>query len=432
VALKLALVPGDERFAREAELLSRLHHPCIPRFLDHGHWQSPSGLLHPYVAMELVEGIPLYEWARVSAPTSRQVLQLLAGLARALEATHAAEGVHRDVKGGNVLVRLEDDRSFLVDFGSSHYRGAATLTWQAFPPGTPAYRAPEAFGHSLHLLKARGPLIPYSPKPADDLFALGITAWRLVTGEYPPSPDPLDPLAHIWAPGGSGPRPAHELNARCCPELSAVISRMLSVRPETRGSARELAEALEQAARRAGPGADAPLVLQTAARLMGTEATPQPLDSERGSRDWRPWVQAALLAGPLAVGVFWMLGRVGPEESTQEPSTEAVEQRDGGTVAVGDSVPTAWVASPYSPSAWSAISMDLPSKPFPGQARPDGNGRCAPKQVPINGGCWWIVGEASNECPPDSYVYEGRCYAPVLRPRPPTASPTDAPDGGGE
>ncbi|HZI14447.1 MAG TPA: protein kinase, partial [Myxococcus sp.] len=148
-ALKLALVPGDERFAREAGLLSRLHHPSIPRFLGQGHWQSPSGLLHPYVAMELIEGIPLYEWARVSAPTSRQVLQLLAGLARALEATHAAEGVHRDVKGGNVLVRLEDGRAFLVDFGSSHYRGAATLTWQAFPPGTPAYRAPEAFGHSL-------------------------------------------------------------------------------------------------------------------------------------------------------------------------------------------------------------------------------------------------------------------------------------------
>jgi eukaryotic-like serine/threonine-protein kinase len=97
VALKLALHPGDERFTREVELLSRIRHPSVPRLLDHGSWQPEAGPAYPYFVMELIEGLSLYDWARVHGPTSRQVLRVLASLARALEATHAEGAVHRDV-----------------------------------------------------------------------------------------------------------------------------------------------------------------------------------------------------------------------------------------------------------------------------------------------------------------------------------------------
>ncbi|MFP2933122.1 serine/threonine protein kinase, partial [Pyxidicoccus sp. 3LG] len=82
VALKLALYPGDARFVREAELLSRLRHPAIPRLLDHGHWQPREGVSYAWLAMEWVEGLPLYAWAQAQRPSSRQVLRLLASLAR--------------------------------------------------------------------------------------------------------------------------------------------------------------------------------------------------------------------------------------------------------------------------------------------------------------------------------------------------------------
>jgi hypothetical protein len=54
-ALKIALLPEDPRFVHEAELIGRMNHPSIPRLLDHGQWQSPGGIRHPFLVMERVE-----------------------------------------------------------------------------------------------------------------------------------------------------------------------------------------------------------------------------------------------------------------------------------------------------------------------------------------------------------------------------------------
>lgn len=60
-ALKIALLPEDPRFEHEAALLGRMDHPSIPRLLDQGQWQSPGGTRHPYLVMERVDGVPLYD-----------------------------------------------------------------------------------------------------------------------------------------------------------------------------------------------------------------------------------------------------------------------------------------------------------------------------------------------------------------------------------
>jgi serine/threonine protein kinase len=97
VALKVALYPWDPRFMREVGLLSLVHHASVPLLVDHGFWKHPSGAVYPFIVMEWIEGTPLYEWAREQAPSSRRVSRVLGQLARALQATHEASAVHRDV-----------------------------------------------------------------------------------------------------------------------------------------------------------------------------------------------------------------------------------------------------------------------------------------------------------------------------------------------
>ncbi|QSQ28215.1 serine/threonine protein kinase [Pyxidicoccus parkwayensis] len=427
VALKVALHPWDARFAREAELLSRIRHPAVPGLRGHGQWQNPVDTPYAWLAMELIEGIPLYEWARAQRPTSRQVLQLLARLARALDATHSAGGLHRDVKGSNVLVRQEDGQAFLMDFGSGHHLGARTLTWQPFPPGTPAYRAPEAWRFAYRQSrKARA--TPYAPAPADDVFALGVTAYRLIAQRYLPSAPPEDAKAWRWIEDSRAGAPRVH-NERCAPELDALVARMLALRPDARGSARELAEALERAAASAGAEADVPL-------FTGDE--PRPLDEwpvrrvefRPRRKPRRPWLAVAGMGGLLALGVGWHTHTL-PEMVHAGVAVQQTEDaKDGGTTAVGDSALTAPVSLPRAPLVWSTISVDLPPRPLPGQTRPDTSGRCPGRShVAINGGCWKKLSVGAKDCDED-YVYKGGCYSPAFPPaRPATSNPTEPHEG---
>ncbi len=98
-ALKVSLEMWNWRMAREVELLSRVSHPSIPRLLDKGGALLPSVNEYPYFVMEWVQGPTLYAWAKQQEPSGEQVCRVLAQLARALEAIHAAGAVHRDVLG---------------------------------------------------------------------------------------------------------------------------------------------------------------------------------------------------------------------------------------------------------------------------------------------------------------------------------------------
>ncbi|MBN1203603.1 MAG: hypothetical protein JXB05_01595 [Myxococcaceae bacterium] len=89
-----------------------------------------------------------------------------------------------------------------------------------------------------------------------------MTAYRLVTGHSPELAEPSQDEAGTWhLQGLSSPAP-HLLNPRVSPQLNAVILRMLSMRPEARGTAAQLTAALEQASQLSTPESTRPLFAQ--------------------------------------------------------------------------------------------------------------------------------------------------------------------------
>ena len=235
-ALKLSRRRNDARLEREVQLLARVHHANVPNLHGHGNWQG-----FAYVVMDWVPGVELYRWARLCNPPRRQVARLLSKLAWALSAVHATEGMHRDLKGDNVLVRLADDEPVLTDFGAGTWAGAAPLTVRG-PPGTPLYYSPERLRAHLNLLP---PGSASGAGPADDVYGLGVTAYRLLTDTYPFSE--LDE-AHRTQERLRGrlPRAPHEVNPAVPPELSALVLRMLATLPEERPYVHEVNRALDR------------------------------------------------------------------------------------------------------------------------------------------------------------------------------------------
>jgi serine/threonine-protein kinase len=234
----IKLVPKGSRGEREVDALRRAQFPNVVAFRGYGLWpeDKPRFMV---LAMELVEGRTLEVWAREENPCAlvlvRQVLLPFAGV------------VHRDVKESNILIRDADGAPVLVDFGSAGYEGAPRLTG-VLPPGTPEYRGPEV----LRFARESESLEPYQASPGDDLWALGVTLYIVLTRQLPfgdrRSPGMNHAILH------EHPQAPHELNPRVPPALGELCLRMLEKAPEARYTDTEaLAEALEKVAL---PGAE--------------------------------------------------------------------------------------------------------------------------------------------------------------------------------
>ncbi len=136
VAIKLARVgQGDQaQMLREAQALARLSHPNVVAVYDFG---ESGGEV--FVAMALVEGLPLSRWLAESH-SSIEKLRVLDGVAAGLAAIHDANLVHRDIKPDNVVVR-ENGEVVIVDFGLA--RPSASGAAGTGVAGTRHYVAPE-------------------------------------------------------------------------------------------------------------------------------------------------------------------------------------------------------------------------------------------------------------------------------------------------
>jgi streptogramin lyase/predicted Ser/Thr protein kinase len=155
-----------ERFLRESRLAARLEHPSVVPIYDS---REVDGEL--VVAMRLVEGGDLRKLIETEGPLSPgRALDLLAQVADALDAAHAAGIVHRDVKPHNILV--EGDRAYLSDFGHAKAIDESGAASSASVVGTAQYMSPEQW---------RGDSIG----PAADVYSLGCVLYEAITGIAP-------------------------------------------------------------------------------------------------------------------------------------------------------------------------------------------------------------------------------------------------------
>jgi serine/threonine-protein kinase len=185
--------PG-ERARREISLLSRLRHEHIVRFLGSDFWpEVETG--HPYLVLEHVEGVTLDVWARHSGASVRERVGTLLKVAKAMREAHRQGVFHRDLKLQNILIRHANGEPVVVDFGAGVFDGAPPLTAPGcLPPSTPEYRSPEAVRFLLGPTE-ESPLSPESqrlleaeyhePSESDDVWALGVVLYWLLTHELP-------------------------------------------------------------------------------------------------------------------------------------------------------------------------------------------------------------------------------------------------------
>jgi len=230
-ALKLALRPGDERAEREVTLLMvKAVHPNVVRFHACGRWPHPkTGYL--YFVMDWVSGWPLDTWAEEVNPTFRELAQAAGKVALAFHALHGAGVRHRDVKPVHILIREADAEPVLIDFGIGDYAGAATITEQTVPPGTLLLRSPEAV--RFHRENHGRPGARYEYQPTDDLYALGVSLYRVVTGHYPFPPHLPPDMLYLAIEAQTPPAPA-DFNRRTPRALSDIILRLLQKKPQER------------------------------------------------------------------------------------------------------------------------------------------------------------------------------------------------------
>jgi len=154
-----------ERFLREGRLGATLHHPNIVRIFEAG-----QGGDRPFIAMELLEGQSLEDRIREGRLPLRETVEILRGIAEALDYAHMKGVVHRDLKPENIWITRKGVVK-VMDYGIAHLTAQQGLTMDGTYLGTPYYSAPE-------LVKGRF-------DHRSDLYSLGIILYRLLTGRLP-------------------------------------------------------------------------------------------------------------------------------------------------------------------------------------------------------------------------------------------------------
>jgi eukaryotic-like serine/threonine-protein kinase len=318
-----------DRFKREVQLARRVTHPNVCRIFDLGVDQSGETRI-VFLTMELVDGESLGDRLDRGALAPAEALPLLAQMADALAAAHAAGVIHRDFKSSNVMVVDGGKRVVVTDFGlarPSERNDDSSLSQENALIGSPKYMAPEQV-EGLTLT------------PAADVYALGVVAFEMVTGRVPFLGETAlqTALKRLTEPAPS----ARSLRPELPASWDAALTRCLAKEPRDRFA--------DPHAFVAALSADVPMPAPTRTPTPATRPAPHPTSTAPQTSAPSATAPAPPTRAPFAIavlalvvtvgGAWWILHRRGggppatPMTTTTPASTNANSPRVRRAVAV--------------------------------------------------------------------------------------------------
>ena len=163
-----------QKFIKEAQIIAHLKHPGIVNVSD---IFEENGTV--YYVMEYIEGESLAEKVKRNGPLSEQTaLRYIFKVAEALDYLHNSRVNHLDIKPANIMVRDANDDPVIIDFGVSKQYDEQKDQTTTTPPGV-------STGYSPLEQYMSGGVSTFSPQA--DIYSLGATLYKLLTGTTPPN-----------------------------------------------------------------------------------------------------------------------------------------------------------------------------------------------------------------------------------------------------
>jgi serine/threonine protein kinase len=223
----------EKKFKEEIAALARIDHPGVVRALDVG--ELPDG--RSYLVMQYVAGENLRSVMVPEGMELERMAKLIRQIGQALAAAHRQGVIHRDLKPENIMLQSVGDEEYvkLIDFGIAtvyEITDAAAGTRTTEVVGTRSYVAPE---------QLRG-----KPVPASDIYALGVIAYEMATGQRPFDSESIFQIYELQR-AGVRVKPC-ELRFTLSEAAQSVILKALSFSPEERfANAKEFTDSLADA-----------------------------------------------------------------------------------------------------------------------------------------------------------------------------------------
>ncbi len=197
-----------ERFFREAESAGLLNHPNIVAIYDAGEEHDLA-----YIAMEYLNGENLVQFTHEgNLLPIRDVLDIIARVAVALEYAHGKKVVHRDIKPANIMMLKDTNDIKVTDFGIARIT-SSSKTKTGVVLGTPSYMSPE----QVNGKKVDG---------RSDIFSLAVVMYEMLTGQKPFSSDDVTSL--LYQISHETHASVREINPKIPPVVEKILDKALT------------------------------------------------------------------------------------------------------------------------------------------------------------------------------------------------------------